>query len=95
MGVPARAAVEAPEGGRAPIWRAAAQQMSGADRVHLSAHARSMVGMRLSALRLPLLLPGASSICFVVGKARTQERVASAMMHAHISPLPAARGEDG
>jgi len=37
MGVPARAAVEAPEGGRAPIWRAAARQMGGADCLHLSA----------------------------------------------------------
>ena len=37
MGVPARAAVEAPEGGRDPIWRAAARQMGGADCLHLSA----------------------------------------------------------
>ena len=60
MGVPARAAVEAPEGGRAPIWRAAVQQMSCASSRALVCDARHMVGMRLSALRLPLVAGGES-----------------------------------
>jgi hypothetical protein len=57
MGVPARAAVEAPEGGRAsdngaqprPRYQQAATFVDAA---------RQMVGMRLSALRLP---PGAAT----------------------------------
>jgi hypothetical protein len=77
----------APEGGRAPIWRAAAQQMSGADCVHLSAHARHMVGMRLSALRLPFIAEGKSLCVVVVGKARAQERVARTILHAVIAGL--------
>ena len=36
-----------------PVWRASAQQTSGAYCVHLFAKARTMDGMRLSALRLP------------------------------------------
>jgi hypothetical protein len=60
MGVPARAAVEAPEGERAPIWRAAAQRMSGASSRTLVCDMRRMVGMRLSALGLPLIAGGES-----------------------------------
>src|SRR6516162_6505150 len=49
--------------------------MSGADCAHLSAHARHMVGMRLSALRLPLSLLGANLFFrVVVGTARTHRR---------------------
>jgi hypothetical protein len=69
----ARAAVEAPEGGRA---RYGAQpprmQMSGANRVHLFAR-RHMVGMRLSALRLP---PGAN-LFFVRRRRRSSDALAS------------------
>ena len=50
---PARTAVEAPEGGRAPKERAAAPIVEQA--ATFVDGARQMVGMRLSALRLPLL----------------------------------------
>jgi hypothetical protein len=51
----ARTAADAPEGERAPRERAAAQQMSGADSRRLVSASAAMVGMRLSALRLPFL----------------------------------------
>src|SRR5262249_45881518 len=60
--------------------------MSGANSVHLSAQARHMVGMRLSALRLPFRSRG-ESICFVVGKARAQGRVARTIFHIVIAGL--------
>jgi hypothetical protein len=59
MGVPARAAVEAPEGGRAPYGAQPSLQMGGANRVHLFGRLH-MVGMRLSALRLPFIAGGES-----------------------------------
>jgi hypothetical protein len=72
MGVPARAAVEAPEGGRAPIWRAAAP---GYQRTATFAGvARQWLALRLSALRLPLFAGGESIWCVVVGTARAQRR---------------------
>jgi len=59
MGIPARAAVEAPEGERAPKERAAARFRSPADD-NVCRCCAAMVGMRLSALRLPLVAGGES-----------------------------------
>ena len=75
MGVPARAAVEAPEGGRAPIWRAAAPEVSAG-------------GERLLVLRgngwhapfgasPPFLCRGRIYLwCVVVGRVRARRRAA-------------------
>ena len=70
MGIPARAAVEAPEGGRAPqqmsaqtaytCLRGAQPRPTHRQTATFVDAARHMVGMRLSALRLPLIAGGES-----------------------------------
>src|SRR6476659_221551 len=86
MGVPARAAVEAPEGERAPIWRrAAAPEVSAGGFVDA---ARRMVGMRLSALRLPLITRGRIYLwCVVVSRVRARSRAARTISHSLLPGL--------
>ena len=86
-GVPARAAVEAPEGGGAPERaRCRADHQKVATFVD---GARQMVGMRLSALRLPLLYAEAQFFLrVVVGTARTHRRRENESSRRHCRAWP-------
>jgi len=72
----ASAAVKRRKAGAPRFWRAAAQ-----------AYARTMDGMRLSALRSPLAA-GGESILVVVCKTRARERVAGMIFYFAIASLP-------